>query len=70
MVFHDPYFPTWTVQGEVLERVPDLDEALRKSDVSVLVQAHSSYDLAALASTAQRLFDTRGKVSDQGVERL
>ena len=70
VIFHDPYFPTWTVQGEVLERVPDLDEALRKSDVSVLVQAHSSYDLAALAATAQRLFDTRGKVSDEGVERL
>jgi UDP-N-acetyl-D-glucosamine dehydrogenase len=70
VVFHDPYYPTWTVQGEVLERVPDLDEALRKSDVTVLVQAHATYDLPALAATAQRLFDTRGKVSAPGVERL
>jgi len=70
VVFHDPYHPTWTVQGEVLQRVPDLDAALRKSDVTVLVQAHSAYDLTAVATTAQRLFDTRGRVSDAGVERL
>ena len=36
----------------------------------MLVQAHSTYDLAAVASSAQRLFDTRGKVDVPGVERL
>jgi UDP-N-acetyl-D-glucosamine dehydrogenase len=70
VAFHDPYYEQWTVDGEVLHRVPDLDDALRKSDVTVLVQAHSAYDLPAIAATAARLFDTRGKVQAPGVERL
>jgi UDP-N-acetyl-D-glucosamine dehydrogenase len=67
--FHDPYFPVWTVGGQVLDRVPDLTEAVRDSDVTVLVQAHSSYDLAELAAQARRLLDTRGKIDVEGAGR-
>jgi UDP-N-acetyl-D-glucosamine dehydrogenase len=60
--FHDPHVTSWNVDGEELKRVPDLDAALRGCDVAVLLQAHSSYDLTALASTAPLVLDTRGRL--------
>lgn len=60
--FHDPHVTSWNVDGEELKRVPDLDAALRGCDVAVLLQAHTSYDLPALAATAPLLLDTRGRL--------
>jgi nucleotide sugar dehydrogenase len=69
--FHDPHVPHWNVDGEELKRVPDLDAALRGCDVAVLLQAHSSYDLDALARLAPRVLDTRGRLPHTGnVEHL
>ncbi len=70
VVYHDPHVAQWQVNGQSIERVSDLDAALRDSAVTVLLQNHSSYDLAHLASTAQRLFDTKGAVDDAAVTRL
>jgi len=62
VLYHDPYVPTWQVNGEQLQCVPDLDAALESADVTILLQPHSSYDLAAIAKQARLLFDTKGKV--------
>src|SRR5690606_20026334 len=62
VLYHDPYVPTWQVNGEQLQCVPDLDAALESADVTILLQPHSSYDLAASAKQARLLFDTKGKV--------
>jgi nucleotide sugar dehydrogenase len=60
--FHDPFVPEWTTGGRSFARVADLDAAVKDADLVVLLQAHASYDLAHIASLAQRLFDTRGAV--------
>ncbi len=67
--FHDPHVETWELvehgsEGEspVLQRVPDLQAALADADVTILLQAHQEYDLAQIAATTPRMFDTRGKV--------
>jgi nucleotide sugar dehydrogenase len=71
VVYHDPFVPTWTVDGETLDSVSDVLAAATSADVTVLLQAHSAYDLDALAGAARRLLDTRGKVDDgPGVERI
>ncbi|MCH1884304.1 nucleotide sugar dehydrogenase [Agrococcus sp. ARC_14] len=59
--FHDPYVSNWRLASGVLERVENLDDALQGSDVAVLLQAHSAYDLRALQDKASLFFDTRGK---------
>jgi UDP-N-acetyl-D-mannosaminuronate dehydrogenase len=46
----------------VLQRVPDLQAALADADVTILLQAHQEYDLAQMAASTPRMFDTRGKV--------
>ncbi|WP_435202013.1 nucleotide sugar dehydrogenase [Janibacter sp. GS2] len=52
-------------------RVDDLDTAVAEADLTVLVQNHKSFDVEALAGTAQRFFDTRGVAKDSDkVERL
>ncbi|MEZ5117180.1 MAG: nucleotide sugar dehydrogenase [Candidatus Nanopelagicales bacterium] len=70
VVYHDPHVTDWQVGGAPVERAGDLDAELRKADVSVLLQNHSSYDLTALAQTAARLFDTRGVADDPAAVRL
>ncbi|MDX6242065.1 MAG: UDP-N-acetyl-D-glucosamine dehydrogenase [Kribbellaceae bacterium] len=69
--FHDPYVPVWTLGGEKpLDRVPNLDTALREADISVLLQHHRAYDPDHLSTTARLLFDTRGVTHADGIARL
>ena len=69
--FHDPYVTTWHAGDHSVGRVPDLDNALRAADLTILLQGHSAYDFASIAATAKRLLDTRGVVpTSPTVERL
>lgn len=61
--FHDPFVESWQVNGSILNRVPDLDQALREADLAILLQAHRLYDVDALAQRTKALFDTRGQTS-------
>jgi UDP-N-acetyl-D-glucosamine dehydrogenase len=71
--FHDPYVTDWNAaqHGEaerLLKVEPDLDHATRDADVVVLLQAHKEYLSGALDGV--RVFDTRGALSGDTVERL
>lgn len=68
--YHDPYTPSWEVNGLRLDCVPDPVAASRDADLVLLVQPHTVYDLGAIAAAAPLLFDTRGKLADDHVERL
>jgi UDP-N-acetyl-D-mannosaminuronate dehydrogenase len=69
--FHDPYVPWWSANGLDLDRVSDLEEAVAKADIVVLLQHHSTYDLERIGRLAARLLDTRGAMpSLPSVERL
>jgi len=71
VLFHDPYVSHWTAGGLGLRCVPDLEEALTKSDITVLLQPHRDYDLSVVADRAPLVLDTRGQmVSTSTVERL
>lgn len=62
--FHDPHVETWVVHGASLPRVTELDEALARADLTILLQAHHAYDLQTLASRTSLFFDTRGQAGD------
>lgn len=69
--FHDPLVQEWEVDGERMTRVPDLDAALKEADLVLLLQAHSSYDMAHIARESDALFDTRGAAANgEGVYKL
>jgi UDP-N-acetyl-D-glucosamine dehydrogenase len=56
--FHDPYVDSWQVDGRDIPRAQaPTDEA----DLTILLQAHSNYDLDDIAVRAHLLFDTRGQ---------
>lgn len=63
--YHDPYVEEWTVDGDRLRCRPDLHEALRKADLTILLQDHAAYDIIELTTTAQLFLDTRGSVRGQ-----
>ena len=68
---HDPHVVTFNVHGgQELALAPDLDTALRGCDVAVLLQVHDAYDLDHIAALAPAVFDTRGKMHHDNVERL
>ncbi|MFE4975939.1 nucleotide sugar dehydrogenase [Kitasatospora sp. NPDC056651] len=70
--FHDPYVPEWEVGGvTVPAATAELPDALAQSDLAILLQHHSSYDLDLIARQAPLLLDTRGSARPQPhVERL
>jgi len=70
MTFHDPHAESFRMHGDVYHRVDDLDAALAKADVVVLLVAHAAYDLEDIKSKSKMIFDTRGKLSGANVERL
>ena len=68
--FHDPYVERWDLGTTTLDRVDELEKELASADLSILLQGHRAYDLAAISEQAQRLFDTRGRTEGPRVERL
>ncbi|MGH3902593.1 MAG: nucleotide sugar dehydrogenase [Pseudonocardiaceae bacterium] len=68
--YHDPHVASFSVRGNTIPRVTDLDAALTRADLTILLQDHSCYDTGRLARTARLLFDTRGKVLAKHVHRL
>ena len=71
MQFHDPHVTTWHAHGHSVGPVPDLGDALRTADLTILLQGHSAYDFASIAATAKHVLDTRGVVpAASTVERL
>jgi nucleotide sugar dehydrogenase len=68
--YHDPYVPSWQLNGVQLTRVDDLDAAVKDADLVILVQNHAEYDADQLAKRAQRFFDTRGVTTGEESHRL
>jgi UDP-N-acetyl-D-glucosamine dehydrogenase len=62
--YHDPYVANWQVDGH---DIPRAGAPTAAADLTILLQAHSGYDLADIAAKAHLLFDTRGKLSGAGV---
>ncbi len=68
--FFDPHVATVRIAGDVREREADLQQAIIESDVVVLLQAHSAFNLDAIVASSKTVFDTRGVLSGANVERL
>lgn len=60
VIFHDPLIATWTADGAPLDRVDDLPKALATADLTLLLQAHSAYDVDEFCAMSALFFDTRG----------
>jgi UDP-N-acetyl-D-glucosamine dehydrogenase len=65
--YHDPYVDGWQVDGKDIRRAPSPAE---QADLTILLQAHTEYDLDAVAANAHLLFDTRGKIAGDSVYPL
>ncbi|MEO0494465.1 MAG: nucleotide sugar dehydrogenase [Actinomycetota bacterium] len=68
--YHDPMVPSWSIDGIDVPRVDDAVAAAENADLTVLLQKHQSYDLEVLAARARRVFDTRGAMTGDNVERM
>jgi nucleotide sugar dehydrogenase len=62
--YHDPYVESWRVDGR---DIPRAAAPTAEADLTILLQAHTCYDLEAIAGQARLLFDTRGKLSGDTV---
>src|SRR5580692_10208035 len=65
--YHDPFVDGWQVDGKEVRRAQSPDEP---ADLTILLQAHSEYDLDSIAAHAHLLLDTRGVVFGDSVQAL
>ena len=68
--YFDPHAHSFTFNGRELVGEDDLEEALGKADLSILVQAHNEIIESGALERARRILDTRGVLSGDNVERL
>jgi hypothetical protein len=57
----------WQVDGR---DIPRAASPVAPADLTILLQAHTGYDLADIAAKSRLLFDTRGKISGESVYPL
>jgi hypothetical protein len=68
--FFDPHATSARIGSEVIQSTPNLQEALASNDVVVLLQAHKAIDLDSVVASSKWVFDTRGILRGENVERL
>ena len=68
--FHDPLVQTWWIEGEARARVEDVADSVKKADVVVLLQNHSTYLPDDLAANSKAFLDTRGVTTSDDSQRL
>jgi len=66
----DPHVSHFDVDSGHLPLATDLEVALGDCDVAILLQTHSAFDLDEIARLAPIVFDTRGRMRHDNVERL
>jgi UDP-N-acetyl-D-glucosamine dehydrogenase len=67
LAYHDPFVDSWQVDGR---DVPRAVSPTTPADLTILLQAHTQYDLADIAAKARLLFDTRGTIAGESVYPL
>jgi nucleotide sugar dehydrogenase len=56
--YHDPFTASWQVDGT---DIPRAASPVADADLTIVLQAHSCYDLDDIAARSRLLFDTRGQ---------
>jgi nucleotide sugar dehydrogenase len=68
--YHDPRVNDWVVPGVEVHRTDDVEGAVARADLVILVQNHREYEPDHLVSIAKRFLDTRGVTTGPEAERL
>ena len=66
----DPHVSHFDVDSGVLPLATNLEVALGECDIAILLQTHSAFDLDEIARLAPMVFDPRGRMRHDNVERL
>jgi UDP-N-acetyl-D-glucosamine dehydrogenase len=70
LAYHDPYVPTWSVDGIPVRRAEDLSAEVKDADLVIILQDHTVYDLDAITRQSRLILDTRGRLADANVTVL
>ncbi len=64
--YHDPYIPEFRHNGWNMQSVPDLMDAVRAADATVIITNHKAYDYATILNEAALIVDTRNALGAAG----
>jgi UDP-N-acetyl-D-mannosaminuronate dehydrogenase len=70
LAYHDPYVAEWSVDGETVRRVDDVDAEMADYDLVILLQDHAAYDLDGISRGARLVLDTRGRITGPQIMAL
>jgi UDP-N-acetyl-D-glucosamine dehydrogenase len=66
VAYHDPYIPTLRHEGQIMQSVPDLMDAIRRADCVVIITNHKVYDYSTILREAKLVVDTRNALGASG----
>ena len=64
-----PSVSNWSINGSLVSRNSDVEDALHSANIMGRLQAHRSCDLALMSSSESLILDTRGDLSGPSVDR-
>ena len=70
VVYHDPYVPSFTVGGALIERVELTPQAVTAADVALIITGHTSVDYDVVLDAASLVLDTRNVFKGRHDERV
>lgn len=70
VIASDPHVASFSVDGEPVEILPDAVAAASEADLTLVLQHHDAYDLDAIVAASAAVFDTRGRLTGDNVQRL
>ncbi len=70
VVASEPHVGAFDVDGLPLELLDDPVAAAKEADLVVVLQHHDAFDFPAIVDAAAAVFDTRGQLTGDDVERL
>ncbi len=70
VVAHDPHLDSFVVDSQPVELVDELAAELSSAAVTVVLQTHAAIDFDLVAERSSLIFDTRGRLRGDNVERL
>jgi UDP-N-acetyl-D-glucosamine dehydrogenase len=71
--YSDPFVPSLTVEGQVMESVQPSCEVLSSSDLAIVITNHTAFNYAEIVKNAPVVFDTRNAtegLTEKNIVRL
>src|SRR5438094_6641047 len=70
VTYSDPFVPSLSIEGRVMEAIQPSREVLASSDIAIIITNHTSFDYTEIVRNAPLVFDTRNATEGMKAKNL